>query len=263
MNFKLTYLFFLAVLFSCKNESPKVITTPNETPATEASMTLKSQKYIKIEGDCDKACSKFSISYPEVKGGNSDFQIAVQEWVMAWIRDNAINFEGNDKIKRMTLEETNVEFLKAFQNELKERPEYFHGFEIENKDTILCQNPKIVSLRMDCYANMGGAHPNIQTSIANFDPNTGGPIFVNKVIKDEKVILKMLETKYIALKTNQSGGKFEIQTDNGKLTFPTNWGYTEKGILFHYNTYEVGSYAIGDADIFLTWEEMGVAASKI
>jgi predicted transport protein len=263
MNFNLTFLFLLVVLFSCKNETPKVTITQNDTPVSEATMTLKSQKYIKIEGDCSKACSKFSISYPEIKGGNSDFQISVQEWVMAWVRDNVISSEDNNKVKRMTLEETNVEFSKAFQTEFKERPENFHGFEIENKDTILCQNSKVVSLRMDCYANMGGAHPSMQTSIANFDPNTGGPIFVNKVIKDEKAILNMLEKKYIALKSEQSGEKFKIQTDNGKLTFPTNWGYTEKGILFHYNAYEVGSYAVGDADIFLTWEEMGAAAVKI
>jgi predicted transport protein len=262
MKSLLSLTFISLVFFSCQNEAPKEATPKMVMPNAEATMTIKSEKFIRTEGNCDKICANLEVSFPEVKGGNSDFQMAVQEWVMAWVRDNAV-FSEEKKPKRMTLEETAVAFVGSFKKDLKENSKYARGFEVQNSDTVLCQNAKVVSLRMDCYSDMGGAHPNYQASIANFDPNTGGPIFVNKVIKDDKAILKMLETKYIALKTAQSGESFKIQTDNGKLTFPTNWGYTEKGVLFHYNTYEVGSYAIGDADIFMTWEEMGAAAEAI
>jgi hypothetical protein len=249
------------LLVACKNDAPTYAPSKTQSPQVPVSMAIQSVKMSKTEGDCTKACAKMSLSYPEIKGGNSDFQIAVQEWVMAWVRDNAINAEG--KAPRMTLEETSEVFIKDYQKEMKENAQYFHGYEVENQDTVLCKTDKVVSLRMDAYTYMGGAHPNLQATIANFDPNTGGPIFVNKVIKDQKAVLAMVEKKYIAEKSAQSGEKFKIMTDNGHLTFPINWGYTEKGVLFHYNTYEVGPYAIGDADVFLTWEEMGTAAGKL
>jgi Deacetylase PdaC/Protein of unknown function (DUF3298) len=249
------------LLISCKSDTPTYAPSTNNNASNGAeSMSIQSSKMTKIEGDCDKVCAKMSLSFPEIKGGNSDFQMAVQEWVMSWVRDNTLSDENK---KRMTLAETSAAFTSAYQKELKENPSNFHGYEVENTDTILCNTEKVVSLRMDLYVNMGGAHPNYQTTIANFDPKTGGPIFVNKVIKDQKAILNLLTPRYIALKSAQSGEKFKIQTDNGQLTFPTNWAYTEKGILFHYNAYEVGSYSIGDADLFLTWEEMGAAAGKL
>jgi hypothetical protein len=248
-------------IFACKSD-PK--STPPANPISNAGnvMSIQSVKFSKSEGDCAKVCAKISVSYPEIKGGNSDFQMAVQEWVLAWVRDNAVITEEN-KPKRMTLEESANSFISNFQTELKERPQYIQGFEVDSQDTILCKTDKVVCLSMNTYSFQGGAHPNHQSTIANFDPNTGGPIFVNKIIKNEAAILKLITPKYIAQKSEESGEKFKIMTENGKLTFPLNWGYTEKGILFHYNTYEVGPYAIGDADVFLTWEEMGAAASKL
>ena len=48
--------------------------------------------------------------------------------------------------------------------------------------------------------------------------------------------------------------------EGGQISFPTQCAITETGVLFHYNTYEIGPYVLGDADIFLTWTDLGTAA---
>lgn len=99
------------------------------------------------------------------------------------------------------------------------------------------------------------------TNIENFDPATGQKIMSGQVIKDQKALLPLIEKKYLALKGEGFSGDY--LTESGKIEFPANWGYTDAGILFHYNAYEIAAYAVGDADILLTWEEMGAAASKL
>ena len=78
---------------------------------------------------------------------------------------------------------------------------------------------------------------------------------MNELIKDRAALAAMCEKKYRIAKAQafNSGFNFDKET---RFKLPNNMGFTPYGILFHYNTYEVGPYAIGDADFIIDYEEL-------
>ncbi|MBM3921534.1 MAG: DUF3298 domain-containing protein, partial [Sphingomonadales bacterium] len=44
---------------------------------------------------------------------------------------------------------------------------------------------------------------------------------------------------------------------NGKFYLPDNFAYTEKGILFFYNVYEIAPYEQGETELLLDYQTLG------
>ncbi len=223
---------------------------------------ISSKIFEQSDGRCPDSCASIKIEYPEIVGNAPGLKKSVNEWIENWVRDQSVFFEDStDALEHMDFSRVGAEFINSWYDYVQLSPGGMPVFESQTTDTVLCNSPKCLTLRLDTYTFHGGAHPNFQTSIKNFEPATGQKIMSGQVIKDSKAILPMLEKKYLELKKEAFDNGFQFE--NGQIAFPQNWGYTEKGILFHYNAYEIAAYALGDADIFLTWDELGAAAVKL
>lgn len=235
---KFNYLFWclLALFVACKNE-----------PAT-----LSSEQFSKTEGDCTQACAEFKVRFPKVVVGEKVLQDSVQRWVENVVRNYSVNTEEAPSAS-LTLEQAASGFIEMWK---ADQPEVAYSFEVT--DTVLQITPDYVALRLNGYMFTGGAHPNSFSELAVFEASTGKRINKKAYIKDEQKILPLLDIAYRAEKKEGFDSGFEYEA--GQIAFPEQVAFTEKGVLFHYNTYEIAPYVMGDADIFLTWIDLEGAA---
>lgn len=246
MSFKYAVPAFFILFFACKDE-PRKANTVTEKPV------LTSTSFTTSEGNCEKSCAEFSARYPLVTTGTPALRDSVMTWVDNKVRDYSIMSEM-PPTQRVTVENAGKEFLRLWKAD-----DAGFSYNFEMKDTILALTDKFVTLRLDFYIFTGGAHPNYFSEFAVFDATSGKVIPKSLFIKDEKAVLPLLDTAFKAEKQEAFDNGYTYE--GGQIPFPTQCAFTEKGVVFHYNTYEIGPYAMGDADIFLTWVDLGASAA--
>lgn len=246
MNKKLHSIIFIAVMafVACKNDSKT--TAASEAPTIVHKSIQKRQ--VDAEGKTNRMLD-YLISYPSVEKGSEGLKLAVKSFSEDFVA-SLMRIEGD----RLPLDAVMPYYLIAFRKAYAATPSIM-GWSVEVKDTVLCSKPKIVSIILNGYTNFGGAHPNITSTIGNFNAATGEVINMDELIKDRAALSAMCEKKYRVAKAQafNSGFNFDKET---RFKLPNNMGFTPFGILFHYNTYEVGPYAIGDADFIIDYEEL-------
>jgi hypothetical protein len=246
MTFKWAILAFPIFTFACKN-NPETVVQPPVMPIMTAGFFQLN------EGDCEKKCVEFTLKYPKVAKGSPALRDSLQQWVENKVRDNS-NSSEEPRTQRISMDQAGKEFVDMWKVD-----ESALSYSFEMRDTLLAVTPKFITLRLDFYTYTGGAHPNYTAELVVFNAETGQIVSPISYIKNESAILPMLDTAYRAEKAEAFAEGNEVY-EGGKIPFPTQYAITENGILFHYNTYEIGPYVLGDADIFLTWTDLGTAA---
>lgn len=117
----------------------------------------------------------------------------------------------------------------------------------------------VLSLFVDQFINGGGAHPNTVYSSINFDVKTGEVLSIRDVITDYDEF-KEAASEYIIDKLDNSvfsDGLFEDSRDLIRQfdedTF--DWTISQYGLNIYYETYTLGSYAMGPVHINLPYNE--------
>jgi hypothetical protein len=226
--------------FACQSEPP----------------ILTSKSFGQLEGDCNQACVEFKLRYPVVEGGSPALQDSVRLWVENVVRNYSVSTE-EEPSKPMSFEEAAAGFIQLWKMD-----EMGMSYAFEVTDTVLALTDRYISLRLDIYQYSGGAHPNSSSEFGVFEVKTGKMIPFSAYIKDQTAILPMLDVAYRAEKQEAFEAGFQYEGESEQISFPTQCAPTPEGVLFHYNTYEIAPYALGDADIFLTWIDLASAASK-
>ena len=240
------YTFILAILIvfgQCKNE-----------PAVQnnAALEIEHDSFSNSQGDCNKTCVSFKAVYPVIKAGTPALRDSVKQWIEVSAAEMCVQTE-EVATPKMSIQESANAFAKIWQE-----GDTTASYAFEMKDTVLMANSKFVAFRLDMYIFTGGAHPNIFTKLAVFNTSTGALVPATSFIKDEKAILPLLDIAYKAEKREafEAGNAYM----DGAISFPSQCAFTEKGVLFHYNTYEIAPYVMGDADIFMTWTDLEQSA---
>lgn len=234
-------VFFLPFFFlACQSEPP----------------VLASKDFSRTEGDCNQACVEFKLRYPEIHGGSPALQDSVRRWVENVVRNYSVSTE-EEPTKVLSFEEAANSFIQLWKME-----EMAMSYAFEMTDTVLAVTDRYISLRLDIYQFAGGAHPNSASELGVFEVKTGKMIPFSAYIKDQGAILPMLDMAYRAEKQEAFEAGFQYDGESDQIPFPIQCAPTPAGVLFHYNTYEIAPYALGDADIFLTWTDLAAAASQ-
>lgn len=173
----------------------------------------------------------------------------------------------NVRIKEINENTIKAEFKKEFEKLKKD----YQGFLANDKDLcdqapnvcnwsnsqvcfpVFNQN-NILSYRNSMYSYNGGAHGTFSTWHTNFNTLNGKLITLENLFKNdaEKNLLEILKTKLkIKYKTNSLDA---VNLD--EVFVPENFQITYGGIVFHYNTYEIGPYALGAPEVFVPYSEL-------
>jgi Deacetylase PdaC/Protein of unknown function (DUF3298) len=259
MNFRKALLFIvLGVAFTCCKEAPKpAAPAPEMTPPI---LTFTENHLKKAVGSCTAkdgsgSCVEIDVNYSSISKGPEVMHNAIEQWVERFMMD-VTGAENTANAQPLTVNQSLDYLIKDHAAQIKENPSaYIKTWELNARDTVLYHSGTLLCARLDAYTNYGGAHPNYMSNIALFDPRNGQKIEGESLVLKKEALLKLLEEKYRLDKKEAFDTGFKFSEDQ-PFKLPENMGVTARGILFHYNTYEIASHAMGDCDIFLTWEQL-------
>ena len=107
------------------------------------------------------------------------------------------------------------------------------------------------------YYAFGAAHGQHGSSVLNIDLKTGNQIKLKDVLVDNyKSALKSLaKRKFLAQNGNE--GWWFLTEDDRPFELPEVFSISRKGITFSYQHYEIGPYAAGAPEVFLSIKDLG------
>jgi hypothetical protein len=144
--------------------------------------------------------------------------------------------------------------MQAFVNKIKSISEIYEAAFEEWECSIISQTNKIfsVGIRYE-YMGYGAAHGMRGYQSVNFNLENGSVLKLADVLSAgyEKELKKIAEKRFIA-----ENGKEGWEFKPGKGNFPLaqNYAFTKKGIVFSYNEYEIGSYAMTMPEMTVSYD---------
>lgn len=135
------------------------------------------------------------------------------------------------------------------------------GWTVERSANILRNTPSLLVVTVQSYENVGGAHPNHFERYLCFSPSTGHPLTLDSVLTGTYTPTLIAEAERM-FRSEREITKESSLSDAGwmfpddKFTLAVNWMPNRDGIVFHYNTYEVGPYVMGTTTITVPYKAL-------
>jgi hypothetical protein len=202
----------------------------------------------------DKAFeAEIVVSYDKAQG-NSE----LSQTINTNIQNAIVNMLGNSGEEKRNLDAAlkrfNGEYVN-FKNDFPEATEPVWELNIETELTY--QSNAIITLAISTYSFEGGAHGNDQIKFLNLDAKTGNILNNNDIIKDE-INFKTLAESYFtkSIESEDKDLKPEDFFFGEPFQLPENIGFSEDGLVFLYNVYEVASYAQGYTEFVIPFDDV-------
>jgi Protein of unknown function (DUF3298) len=128
------------------------------------------------------------------------------------------------------------------------------GYELSISSSLVTNDQDILSVSIgESYYGFGDAHPSSRSTYHNFDIRTGKEITLDELLTQEyeTTLNQIAEKKFI--ETNGSDG---WDFEKGKFKLNRNFAITPSGLLFSYNQYEIGCYAMGAPEVFIAYNDI-------
>jgi len=127
-----------------------------------------------------------------------------------------------------------------------------YNWQMITKNKIIYTNDKILSFAVESFFYSGGAHGNTIKTTYVFDFENKKIIHSNELFKPESCTAIIDLQKTALLKDKRNTELIDLEG----LHCENNFYLTKDGIYFHYDQYEIASYAEGPIDIFISVEEI-------
>lgn len=150
-------------------------------------------------------------------------------------------------------------FIGSYEKMQKEFPKDSFGWEGKIEGKVKYQTDSILNIEIKHYTFTGGAHGYEGLRSLIFNPKTGKSIENNQLFKDTANFKAFAEKKFrnkYKIPENDPINSTGLMFEDEKFQLPQNIFYTEKGILFYYNSYECASYADGQKELLFTYNEL-------
>ena len=117
---------------------------------------------------------------------------------------------------------------------------------------------RVLSFSCSINSFYGGAHPNVYLYLRNFDPQTGDSLGLAMIFNEAslKEVTKIGEN--IFRKDYEIGPKTSFDSmgywfENDVFELSTNFAFTDQGLLFYYNSYDIAPYSMGPSQILIPY----------
>lgn len=216
--------------------------------------------------DCKEAenyCARISVTYPVLESNvNRAVKQRVNEAVLQAV-SGSLGILGPEMHQSASLEGMSRQFFKTYA-EYTVESEFPTIWELETTSEVLFVSSRAISISMENYGYTGGAHPNSNMVLLNFDLSTGKPLELSALISDMQAMKRLAERAFREsrdLSPDADLNEAGFFGDNG-FQLPANFGITPEGLYFYYNSYEIAAYAAGPTDFVLAWKDLGDLVRK-
>lgn len=221
------------------------------------SFELKSFKlYSDNCGSDSSKCASYEVSYPVFTGIDSVVTKKISHGI-----DSVLSIGFSEGLVQ-SFEQNGRLFIDQYQDFVSEGLEasgaaWYYSVNVNPEQVT----DSLITLSIYTEDYSGGAHPNSATIFLNIQAQTGARVQLDDVLKPgykntltqigEKVFREQRE---LADTASFKSNAFDFPDDKFQLN--KNYGFTKEGILFYYNSYEVGAYAAGPTEVLIPYTEI-------
>ncbi|MEF3078414.1 DUF3298 and DUF4163 domain-containing protein [Winogradskyella poriferorum] len=221
---------FLTLIFSCSNET-KTVSFENNSYENH------------YEAD-------ISVSIDEAIG-NSE----VSKIINFKIKE-AIISTLSDVTKKTSLESVLEDFDTEFITFKKQFPEASHpAWELHIETEKVYQSEEIITLSINTYEFKGGAHGNDKIKFLNLNANTGEVYKLSDIIDNSDDFKALAKDHFLkSIDAAKENNQIEDYFFGKPFQLPENIGFSDDGLVFLYNVYEVASYDQGYTEFVIPFD---------
>lgn len=221
---------FLTLIFSCSNET-KTVSFENNSYENH------------YEAD-------ISVSIDEAIG-NSE----VSKIINFKIKE-AIISTLSDVTKKTSLESVLEDFDTEFITFKKQFPEASHpAWELHIETEKVYQSEEIITLSINTYEFKGGAHGNDKIKFLNLNANTGEVYKLSDIVDNSDDFKALAKDHFLkSIDADKENNQIEDYFFGKPFQLPENIGFSDDGLVFLYNVYEVASYDQGYTEFVIPFD---------
>lgn len=214
--------------------------------------TMKTEHYTYPAHGKKVDATYVSFSYPVYSGNREDIDQYLNREVAKLLEFNPMT----DDTTRYEKQKLVDQFFQDYTNELKENPEYIVSYGLENSIQPLQRHGNIITLSAFSYVFMGGAHPSHSILYHNYD-------VVKKKELSNSDLIDLKNPKLLTIAESNFRIQNEIPVDSslssmgyfwelndghpaGEFYLNENFGFERDSVIWLYNSYEIGAYAMGN-----------------
>lgn len=195
-----------------------------------------------------------------------------ETWLVAQSADKELNLLIFQSLANETVFEAGNLILNSPQDAFEESKEWFFsdfkevyadfkglmGYDSETNMYAELNDGRWFTVSISSFSFTGGAHGNYGTSYLTIDVQNKKKLELEDVFKPgyEAVLVPLLEKKVREHFEMEPGTPLEDFLFENKIPVTSNFGLLKDGILFDYPPYEIASYAAGEIDLLVRYEEV-------
>lgn len=251
-------LISLSFLNACMNEQSLSLTTDDSNAPKYDQITFFQAKN-KQGGDCDDEkrviCATVDIRYPEfVTTSSSGF---VEKALNQQVGDMILNGD----YETLDTKAENVEQLAfLFMQQFKATP-LEADWSLQQEIRVLLTTTDLLSIASQRNEYVGGAHGSHRVELVSFDLKTGKPASLDSALQlgYEAELTSLADVLFRQQHGLQPTDDYEAKGfhfDGNQFALNTNFAFTQTGIRFYFNPYEVAAYAQGPTDLLIPYKDI-------
>lgn len=199
------------------------------------------------------SCASVDITLPRFAELDTMVQISINEQIAAVLSGTL------DERSPKDLRQLASDFISDFNAFVKENPNFRLGWYYDARVRPLIATDTLISLQIDSEVFTGGAHGSHATQFVNVEPMRGTPYLLDALLRPGyQDILTQLALEDFTRQRGYAEDSTGVSEEELETPFALNdnYGFRKEGIVFFYNTYEMGSYAEGPMEILIPYERL-------
>lgn len=194
-------------------------------------------------------CALFEVEYPRFSGLDSATVKAIDARINFWL-------SGGNPQDVQPMKQLAEGFIAEYNQFLEDMPGYGLGWYFKGKVSVLIASDSLVSLQVDTEEFTGAAHASFATNFVNIDPTSGRPYLLGALLRNgyESELTRLGEEDLRRQMALDESDSLSLNFGDEGFKLNDNYGFRPEGIVFYYNTYELGSYAEGPTEVLIPYE---------
>lgn len=235
----------------------------NNRQTTESNkVVFEYREFHKQYIDADSSRLYIDIYYPEIISAPG---ISAKNAINGYIKEVLLNEAYYEK-KADSLDDLASWLFRDFSEEQRFRTQEDLGRrDWQYRDSVWVSSDSygILSIAFDYFSFTTGMHQNYGRNYSNFDTYSGNQVYLSDVLKKdyENKLRKIVHNhfrqvrKEIPMESSLMDTSFWIGGSGFPIT--ENYSIGSDGIIFYYNPYDILSFADGETELLVKYDEIG------
>ncbi|MGE0079028.1 MAG: DUF3298 domain-containing protein [Bacteroidales bacterium] len=194
----------------------------------------------------ESACLKLKFVFPSVTSdGAGKVTKKLFSDYLQMLEDSVAVSTMNEFKSRLV--DNCMRFDSSYQEYVNEFPDdsYIAWYLDVNFD-VLRNDGRILTLKYLYSDYMGGAHGMYNYHYQNFDVKKSRFINLDDVFESKDGFVSIAKAEFVNKFFDDQTSTVRLNTSKDEFSLPREFGFGDKGLILHYNVYEIASYAEGD-----------------